>query len=362
MRPVRALVSAAALSHNLARVRQLAPHSAVMAVLKADAYGHGLLRSAAALCEADGFGLLDLDEALVLRQAGYRQPICLLEGFFDADELTVIAERQIDTVVHSAWQIDALASSQATRAIDVWLKLDTGMHRLGFHPEEATGAYRRLRQIPQVGRIACMSHLASADDRADNLTNRQLHRFSSSLATEKLVRSLANSAAIAAWPGTHLDWVRPGIMLYGGSPLADTDAAALDLRAAMTLESQLIATRDLRRGDSVGYGASWTCPEDMRIGVVACGYGDGYPRHAPSGTPVLVDGRNAPLVGRVSMDMITVDLRGHPGARVGSPVELWGSRLPVDTVARQAGTIAYELLCGVTGRVRRVNQDDGEQD
>jgi alanine racemase len=358
-RPIRAILDRAALRHNLQRVRQLAPDARIMAVLKADAYGHGLQASAHALQEADAFGLLDVQDAISLRQQGYPQRLCLLEGFFNADEIAACARYELEPVIHAYWQLRALAECRVEKPLDVWLKIDTGMHRLGFDAGDAATVLEQLRAMPQVGRITLMSHLANADNVSDDTTSRQLARLLSVPATDDEALSLANSAAVCAWPATHLNWVRPGIMLYGSSPLDDRDAAALELQPVMMLESELIAVRRLRRGDPVGYGGTWTCPEDMPVGVVACGYGDGYPRHAPNGTPVMVAGQRTALVGRVSMDMIAVDLRNVAGADVGSPVELWGRALSIDEVARHAQTIAYELLCGITKRVPRLEAADG---
>ena len=352
-RPLRARIHVDALAHNLARVRALAPASRVLAVVKADAYGHGLEAAARALADADGFGVLSLEEAGILRRLGVQGPVWLLEGFFEPAELPHCAALGLTLALHHARQLEQLAAA-GVRGLKIWVKLDTGMHRLGFPPAELGAVLARLRGLPGVEVAGVLSHLACADDPADPATPGQLARLRAAVrGTWQGPLSLANSAGVAAWPDTHLDWVRPGIMLYGASPLAGRGAADLGLRPAMTLEGELIAVNRLGKGDRVGYGGTWTCPEDMPVGVVACGYGDGYPRHAATGTPVLVGGRRVPVAGRVSMDMITVDLRPAPDARPGDRVVLWGEGLPVDDVAACAGTISYELLTGVTRRVPR---------
>lgn len=351
-------ISLAALHHNLRRVREAAPYARVMAMVKADAYGHGARVVAEALAEADGFGVALLDEALALRAAGIRQPVTVLEGVFSDEEMFEAVRHGIDVVVHHEPQIGFLERCRLTGPVNVWLKLDSGMHRLGFAPEAAVAAFRRLRAARVTGRLGLLTHFACADDLASPLTDRQLTRFRAVQQViaqgggEDVQESLANSAGILAWPAAHGDWVRPGIMLYGGSPFAGQDAESLGLRPVMTLTTRLIAVRELKAGESVGYGATWTAERDTRIGVAGIGYGDGYPRHAPSGTPVLVNGRRVPLAGRVSMDMITVDLGDLP-AQPGDPVVLWGEGLPADEVAAHAGTLSYELFCKVTARVRR---------
>jgi len=324
-----------------------------MAIVKADAYGHGLLMCCRALKEADSFGLLDLTEAMLLRKAGFSHPVCLLEGFFSIDELPLIAENNFEPVIHSDWQLDILQNFRQQQGFSVWLKIDTGMNRLGFAPERFKSVLQRLSAMKCVRRISVMSHLADDDLREDPKTAHQLKQFLNLTESTELDRSMANSAAILAHPGCYLDWVRPGIMLYGSSPFVDLSASSLNLKPVMSLSSEIISIKNCQKGDTVGYGSSWHCPQDMGVGVVACGYGDGYPRHAPSGTPVMVAGKLTQLIGRVSMDMITVDLRGIDSATTGSPVELWGRDVSIDTVAEMAGTISYELLCGVTQRVNR---------
>lgn len=350
-RPARARLDPRALRHNLAKARALAPEARVMAVVKANGYGHGLLWAARTLSEADAFGVASIEEGRELRAGGVSQPVCLLEGFFEASEIPVLARERLMPAVHEPGQIAALAS--ATEPLEVWLKLDSGMHRLGFPIEQAQEAYARLRAIPAISSISVLSHLASADNPFDNATRSQVECFVGATESWKVARSMANSAGILAWPETHFEWVRPGLMLYGMSPLVGRKASEFDLRPVMTFESAVIAVRVQRKGAAIGYGGDYLCPEDMPVGVIAAGYGDGYPRHAAAGTPVLVGGEVVPLIGRVSMDMITVDLRRRPQTRVGDPVVLWGRGLPAEEVARWARTIPYTLVCGVTPRIPR---------
>jgi alanine racemase len=350
-RPARARIDLQALQHNFERVRQCAPHSRIMAVIKSHAYGHGLVNAARALPGADGFGIVTLDEAIALREAGFDRRIVMLEGLYAADEAGLAVGYRIDVVVHHVEQIGYLEAAPAGPPLDVWIKIDTGMHRLGFEPARLPAVTERLRRTGRVREIRYLSHLCCADDRNADQTPRQHRLFLETLQGLDGERSLANSAAVLGWPDTHLDWVRPGVMLYGSSPLLHVTAAELGLRPVMTLGTRLIAVAQRRAGDAVGYGAAWRCPEPMMVGIAAIGYGDGYPRHAPSGTPVLVNGRRAALAGRVSMDMIGIDLRGHPEAQIGDPVTLWGEGLSVDEVAAAAGTISYELFCSVTSRV-----------
>ncbi|MBZ0073023.1 MAG: alanine racemase [Gammaproteobacteria bacterium] len=349
-RPLRARIDLAALRHNLQRARQAAPASRIMAVVKANAYGHGMPRIAQALA-ADGFAVASLEEALGLREAGIRQSITLLEGFFDSDELVALSRYRLQPVVHcdeQLWQLEAASLSQP---ISVWMKIDTGMHRLGFAPERAAEIHQRLHVCPNVEHIGLFSHLGYTDDRRSAQTQRQCELFLSASHGLPGERSLANSGGLLAWPETQLEWVRPGLMLYGISPFAGDTGPEQGLCPVMTLESRLIAVNQYPRGAAIGYSGAWVCPEDMLIGVAAVGYGDGYPRHALTGTPVLVNGRRAQIVGCVSMDMISIDLRGQPDVHVGAPVTLWGRGLPVEEIARCAGTIAYELVCAVASRV-----------
>jgi len=352
-RPVVARISGVALAHNLDVVRQYAPDANILAVVKADAYGHGLSHVLPFLASADGFAVVGLDAAIQCRAAFADKPVVLLEGPFDAAELALIAEHRLTPVIHSGWQIKLMENRPLPAISSVVLKFNTGMNRLGFDAAAGRLAHGRLASIAGVNSIMLMSHLACADDLDNDFTRLQVQRFESATASLPGEKSLANSAAVAGWPETHYQWLRPGIMLYGSSPILLHAAVDLGLRPVMTLKSRLIAVQSLKKGDAVGYGQTWTCPEDMSVGIVACGYGDGYPRHAPSGTPVLVNGQRAALAGRVSMDMLAVDLRGVQ-AQVNDEVILWGDGLPVDEVAAAAGTIAYELLTGVTVRVPRV--------
>lgn len=352
-RSAEARIDLSALRHNFQRVRQSAPTSRVLAVIKANAYGHGMLRVAQALDAADAFAVARLDEALVLRAAGIDKPIVLLEGFTTSDELAALAQHGLETVVHNEFQIALLEQNSTPKPIPVWLKIDTGMHRLGIAPDNTSAAWNRLQSCAAVAKpIRFMTHFANSDLRGDARNAAQIAQFTAALAGLQGERSSANSAAILALPETHTEWVRPGIMLYGVSPFTDGHAQDEDLRPVMTLSTQLIAVNHHRKGDAIGYGGEWVCPEDMPVGVAAIGYGDGYPRHARAGTPVLIDGVRAPLIGRVSMDMITLDLRALPDAKIGTPVVLWGEGLPVEEIAECAETIAYQLLCGVSARVR----------
>lgn len=355
-RRVRATVDAAALRHNLARVRDYAPGRRVAAAIKADAYGHGLLYAAAALTDADAFAVATVEEALQLRWGGVHHPLIVLSAVRDAGDFAVCVEHGLQPVLHDSSQFDMLANREGP-GLDVWFKLDTGMHRLGFPPEEARALYRRLQTLPAMRLAGWMTHLACADDPDDPATQVQVERFNDALADLPGERSIANSAGIVAWPASHADLVRPGIMLYGGSPLIGRNGPEFDLRPAMTLNAPLIARKRVAAGEAIGYGATWRAPEDMPVGVIAIGYGDGYPRHVPSGTPVLLRGRRVPTVGRVSMDLIGVDLRTCPDAEVGDSAVLWGEGLPADEIARRAGTIAYELFCRLTSRVEFVPVD-----
>ena len=350
-RAARALIDLRALRHNLQRVHDAAPQSRVCAAIKADAYGHGLLRVAKALDAADAFAVACVEEAVVLREAGIVQPLVALQGFKSAQELRAAAARDVQLALHQDHQLKLLADTALPNPVGVWLKIDTGMHRLGFDWPRTAQLFERLEGLSSVaGTPRVMTHLACADDLDSDFTNRQLHDFDRAVAGLAAEQSIANSAAILGWPDSHRDWVRPGIMLYGATPFVNGNAEAEGLTPVMTLSAPLIAVKRLKRGDPVGYGGTWVCPEDMTVGSVAIGYGDGYPRHAPSGTPVLVSGRRTQIIGRVSMDLVTIDLRGID-AHVGDEVTLWGEGLPVDEVAAQAGTISYELLCAVGERV-----------
>ena len=348
-RPIRATFDLAALEHNLSIARARAGDARVWAVAKANAYGHGLLRARRALDAADGFALLDIDEAVRLRDAGVRKPILLLEGFFAPADLAPIARHALSVVIHSNEQMAMLESVRPTPPFAVFLKINTGMNRLGISVEQIGASLARLAATGSAAGITLMTHFADADG-PEGVTA-QLARFESATLGLALPRSLANSAALLRHPQARADWVRPGIMLYGCSPFADETAQALGLMPVMTLTSALIAVRHLAAGERVGYGGTFAADRAMRIGVVACGYADGYPRHAPTGTPILVAGRRTRTVGRVSMDMLTVDLEGIPEAGIGTPVTLWGEGLSCDEVAAAAGTVSYELLCALAARV-----------
>ena len=353
-RPTLAAIDLGALRHNLAVVRRHAPHSRVLAVIKANGYGHGFMRVARALSDADGFGLIELESAVRLRQAGFGQRILLLEGFFEAAELQVLAEHRIAAVVHSSDQLQMLKELRQDAALDVFVKLNSGMNRLGFEAAMLPAVVAGLKRQPGVGSITLMTHFASADEaRGVGWQMQVVERAADGL---DLPRSFANSAAILRHPETHADWVRPGIMLYGCSPFDGMTGAELDLKAVMTLESRVIAIQNMQRGDTLGYGGMFTAERDTRVGVVACGYADGYPRHAPTGTPVMVDGRMTRTLGRVSMDMLCADLSEIPEASTGARVVLWGREVPVEHVARSAGTVGYQLLCAVAPRVQIVEK------
>lgn len=350
----RAIIDHAALRHNLDIVRRHAPDSRVWAVVKANGYGHGMLEVGATLASADGLAVARVEEAVRLRDAGIARPILVLEGALFDQELAAAYEHRLDLVLHRSEQVAFLERLGTVGSLRVWVKVDTGMHRLGLDPAEAPALLARLRDNPYIeGSPGLMTHLANADDTRDGLTQVQCERLRALDPAARYRLNIGNSAGILAFPASRAHWVRPGIMLYGASPLIGRTAAELELQPVMTLQTQLIAVRSLRCGDAIGYGGTYVCPEDMPVGVVAIGYGDGYPRHAPAGTPVLVNGKRAPLVGRVSMDMINIDLRSLPDAVEGDLVTLWGEGLPVDEIAERAGTISYELLCQVTARVRR---------
>jgi len=362
-RDARATIDLGALRHNLAVARKAAGGGRVAAAIKADGYGHGLLRTAGALKDADVFAVACIEEAVPLREAGYRHPILLLEGVFEASELGVASRLGLDLMVHSPWQVDLLETERLAAPVRTWIKVDTGMHRLGFPPDETARVHERLRACASVSQPVCWAtHFARADDRGSDYTRHQIGVFNDVCRGHGGLRSLANSAALLAWPESRADLARPGIMLYGASPFVDAGHERPPLRPVMHLQTRLIAINRLERGDPVGYSGTYRCPESMRVGVAAIGYGDGYPRHAENGTPVLVNGRLAPLAGRVSMDMITIDLRAHPDARVGDPVTLWGPGLPAEEVAAHSGTIAYELFCQITRRVRVEEVDGSDTD
>ncbi|MCC6193271.1 MAG: alanine racemase [Burkholderiales bacterium] len=356
-RPLYAQINLAALRGNLARVREKAPGTQVLAAVKANAYGHGLLRVLPALDTADGLALIEPDAAVELRERHYTRRILLLEGFFSESELPELAQRRLATVVHDMEQVRMLEKAVLARPLEVFVKVNTGMNRLGFRPGDVAGVCQRLSSSPSVAALRLMTHFARADE--DDGLHEPLEIFDSACKGLNYPRSLANSAGVIRFSEVGGDIVRPGIMLYGASPLPYDTADMLGLKPVMTLRSQIIAVQELKANESVGYGGTYTASRAHRVGIIACGYGDGYPRHAPNGTPVLVCGRKVRMAGRPSMDMITVDLTDVPEAGVGSPVVLWGEGLPVDDVANAASTVGYELLCAVAPRVPQVVSEVG---
>ena len=353
-RPIRATISTGALAHNLLAARACAGGAKIWAVVKANAYGHGLERVARALDGADGFAVLDLQEAARLRVAGVAKPILLLEGFFKSADLPLLPKYRLTPVIHNPEQVEMLRLAALPGEIDVYLKVNSGMNRLGFNLESLRPAYNAIRMHPQVKGVTLMTHFADADGASG--VKAQLDWFAELTKDYQAPRSLANSAALIRFPReTRADWVRPGIMLYGCTPFGQgaeaRSAESLGLKPAMTLSSEIIATQHLQPGEKVGYGFSYEAAGEMTIGIVACGYADGYPRNAPVGTPVLVNGTRARIVGRISMDMISVDISDIPEVTIGSPVTLWGEGLSADEVAAAAGTVGYELLCALAPRV-----------
>lgn len=349
-RPIVATINQQALRHNLTVVRQAAPASRVWSVVKANAYGHGIDRVREALSATDGFALLNMEEAILLREQGWKKPILLLEGFFQPEDLQLIDRYRLTTSVHSNWQIKALASASLSAPVDIYLKMNSGMNRLGFRPEQVSGAWQKLRALSNVGEMTLMAHFADAENPQGLIA--PLQRVEQAAEGLNCPRSLSNSACTLWHPEAHFDWVRPGIILYGASPSGDwQDIAGSGLKPVMTLSSEIIAVQQLQAGDGVGYGYRYHASTAQRIGVIACGYADGYPRHAPTGTPVCVDGVMTQVVGAVSMDMITVDLTPCPQAGIGSSVELWGEQVKIDQVAKAAGTVGYELMCALAPRV-----------
>ena len=347
----QALIDLDACRHNLEIAKQAVPDSGFIAVIKANAYGHGMLAIARALTAADAFAVAHVSEAVALREAGIEKPILLLEGFRNAEELVLAQLHRLDVVIHAAYQLDLLKQAEAS-PLNVFLKIDTGMHRLGFDPEAVADVFQHLKQLPCVDKITLMTHLANADDKQDEKTLEQLDCFYTTTAElGGCEKSIANSAAILGWPQAYAEWQRPGIMLYGVSPFIHSRAEDHQLKPVMTLSSKLIAIKPVKKGEAIGYGSTYVCDSDKTIGIVAIGYGDGYPRHARTGTPVLVDNQRCTLLGRVSMDMICVDLTEIPDVTLDAEVILWGKGLAIEEIAESADTIAYELLCGVTRRV-----------
>lgn len=357
-RPTKASIDLAAFRHNYRVAKTQSPSSQAVAIIKANAYGHGAIELAHALPEADAFGVACIEEAIELRESGIKQPILLLEGFFEESELELIRQYDFWTAIHNPEHIDALERQPVSSKISVWLKLDSGMHRLGFTPQTYPAAFQRLSALPQVNHIVHMTHFACADELEKSMTHAQLQVCDATFANlDAHACSFANSAATLAHSASHIEhhggYTRPGIMLYGADPLSAPNSASQQLIPVMTLSSKIIAIRDVPAGDAIGYGERYRCSHNMRIGTVAIGYADGYPRHAQDGTPVLVDGIRTSLVGRVSMDMLTVDLTHIPDAHIGSSVELWGKTIKADEVARYCDTIAYTLFTGITRRVHK---------
>jgi alanine racemase len=359
IRLIRALIDTAALRHNLGTIRAYAPGARVMAVVKANAYGHGLVTTALALADADSFAVARLEEGMALRSAGVRAPIVLLEGVFSAEQLAEAAHHGFELVVHDPLQLKLLEAHRGAERFIIWIKIDTGMNRLGFRPDAFADVLARLRAltVPAM-ELRVMTHLARADELQEKMTGAQLQRFHSALADAgvaegagRLVTSIGNSAAILGWPQGQGNWVRPGLALYGVSPFANETAYSHGLKPAMTLETTVLTVRQVKRGETVGYAGAWCAQRDSSIAILAAGYGDGLPRHLDNGTPVLVGGARYELVGRVSMDMIAVDVTGAPKVVTGTRATIWGADLPVEEIAMHADTIPYELLCGVSQRV-----------
>ncbi len=348
----RATIDLSALRHNLAIVRKLCTHSSIMAMIKADAYGHGLLPVAQTLIDADGFAVARLSEALQLRRAGIEQRILLLGTLLDSDELRLCSELNIDVTAHDVESVALIDAAARQNPLRVWLELDSGMHRLGLDPASFEQADRKLHTNDGIIELLHWTHFSDAEDLRNDINDRQLALMQSSRAQQQSPVSIANSASIIGRPDTHAAWVRPGLMLYGISPIKD--AHIQKLRIAMQLHANIIAIRAVRKGESTGYNRTWTAQRDSTIATIGIGYGDGYPRHARNGTPVWLNGRCVPLAGRVSMDSITVDITDHPGVKPGDEAELWGANLSADIVAHHAHTISYELFTGVTARVDRI--------
>ena len=351
--PVIAHIDLEALSNNLHKIKATSPKSKVLAMIKCNAYGHGVVEVAKNIeQEVSAFGVMFLQEALQLSNAGIKKSIVILTGFFDAEELKIVDEFGFECVIHNFEQIEILEKSKLSRALSVWFKIDTGMHRLGFQPHQVSNAYQRLMSHNMIQKpLRLMTHFSDADDMTNDKTKDQIELFEKVTANLEGELCLANSSAILNYPKTRTTWIRPGILLYGAVPFKSNTGLELGLEPVMTLSSRIITTHELAQGETIGYGSIFKCPEKMRIGTVSIGYGHGYPRNTES-APVLVDGIRTQLVGRVAMDMIGVDLRKAPDAKVGSEVILWGRGLPVEEVARCAGEIQYELFCRLTSRVK----------
>lgn len=345
-----------ALRHNACRARKFAPEAKLMAVIKANAYGHGLILAANYLAQyVDAFAVARIDEAVRLREANVQRRTLVLQGFSSLDELKLMQRYQLEAVIHTKQQVDIFETASLPYMPAIWIKIDTGMNRLGFRPEQFATVLQRLRQCSGVHtEINFMTHFANADDLQDKKTSQQLQLFNDTTKNYSGAKTSANSAAIVAWPEAHQDWVRPGLMLYGVSPILQQTAQQQELVPVMNLYARIIAIKQLKKGETVGYGGTWLAAKNTSIAVVSIGYGDGYPRHAKQGTPVLINNQRVPLVGRVSMDMITVDITEHADIKLGDQVLLWGEGLPVEEIAACTDTIPYTLLCGITRRVQIV--------
>lgn len=353
-RATHVVIDSRAYQHNLAVVRSLVPEARVMAIIKSDGYGHGMELAADALREADEFGVTCQDDAERLRQHGVSKPLTLLSGRYSTAQLNQFGDRRWRPVVYDESQLAAFDSLEGGTAIDIWIKIDTGMGRLGFYPDKLAEVYQRLRSNPRVGSISLMTHLANADYSEHPSNRYQIERFKECLSQHAFAdASILNSAGTVGFHDSAFDIVRTGLVLYGIAPQAGKHATALPLKPVMQFRSQLLSVRAMSAGSPIGYGSTYTLETDTRVGIIAAGYGDGYPRHAPTGTPVYINGHTVPLIGRVSMDLITVDL-GTVHAKVGDDVILWGTENPIELVAEKAGTIAYELTCGITPRVERL--------
>lgn len=354
MLTAEAIIDIGALKYNYQFLQTKSPSSKVVAVIKANAYGHGAVEFAKALPQADAFAVSRILEAIELRKSGIKQPILLLEGCFSPDELQSAATLGFHTIVHNLRQLEELEQTRLSQAIQVWIKVDTGMHRLGISPEQIDSYYQRIKaSVNAKDEIGFASHFNCADDLNDNATEQQIAVFEQATHAYPGPKSLSNSAGVLHWPAAHYDWMRPGIALYGITPCENSTGKAEGLRPVMTLQSKLISVRKHKKGEPVGYAKKWVASQDTCIGVVAMGYGDGYPRTAKSGTPVMVNGRRASIAGNVSMDMITIDLGPNATDKVGDPVVFWGDKLPVEEIALHVGTIAYELVIKLTGRVKK---------
>ncbi len=367
-RPVAVELDLNALRHNVKRLREIAPQAKILAMVKANAYGHGLIPIARALASSsvEGFGVSCSEEALYLRQAGIKQRIVLMEGLFSAEELPLLESYQLDTVLHDQQQLRLLTAKALPNPVNVWIKINTGMNRLGLSSNDFAKVWQRCQDCPWINVVCVMTHFPSADNPLEETTLQQIKQFDQLTKDLAIEKSLANSAGILAYPHSHADWIRPGLMLYGVSPFSDASGAQHGLKPVMNLKSEIITINQLQAGDRVGYGGTWIAPHRMSIGVVAMGYGDGYPHRAKTGTPVLVNEQRVEIVGQVSMDMLTVDLRHQPHAKQGDPVGLWGAGLPVEQVAMSTATFRYELLCGINRgqlvRMRIEEKNDAKKD